>query len=116
MSFSLCPLDPWLAKLSGQSAGLDIGALHHWQMERLRRTVRRAAEKSPHYRESFAQLPPDLHQAVLRGEFPRNFEDMALLPFSSAERFSGCSCSHGNTANFGNSDGEGRETFRFHGR
>ena len=85
MSFSLCPLDPWLAKLSGQSAGLDIGALHHWQMERLRRTVRRAAEKSPHYRESFAQLPPDLHQAVLRGEFPRNFEDMALLPFSSAE-------------------------------
>ncbi len=85
MSISSCVLDPWLARLSKQSAGLSVDALHSWQLEKLRRTVCYVAKKSSYYRDSFAQLPQDLRSAILGGDFPSSFEDLARLPFSFAK-------------------------------
>lgn len=81
---SPCPLDPWLARLTGQPGELNAEALRRRQVKKLRRTICYAAEHGPHYRELYAALPPELRSAIEGGEFPRNLEELALLPFSSS--------------------------------
>lgn len=85
-----CPLDPWIAGLCGLPDGRpDPAGVLAWQMEALRRAVRRAAARGPLYRERFAALPAAVREGLRRGVWPREPGDMALLPFTDPADLAG---------------------------
>lgn len=69
------PLEPWAAARLGANAAGPLGAeLRRLQLERLRRTVEWAAERSPFYRRRLAGVDPSALASL---------EDVATLPFTT---------------------------------
>lgn len=75
MSENLTPLEPWIAHKIGAGDRLRRADLEHYQLDRLRETLRLVRSRSPFYRSQLAGVPDEL----------ASLADLARLPFTTPQ-------------------------------